>query len=72
MAPDETNDMANLAATLASANADERAAAAEKLAQAGPAAQAAVVPLVQACGDADERVREWSVAALLIQERTEE
>jgi len=64
MAPNNTDDTARLAAKLASADADERAEAAEKLAQAGTEAAAAAIPLVRACGDADERVREWSVAAL--------
>ena len=64
MAPNNTDDTAGLAAKLASADADERAEAAEKLAQAGTEAAAAAIPLVRACGDADERVREWSVAAL--------
>jgi hypothetical protein len=41
-----------------------RAAAAEKLAHAAEGAQAAAVPLVQACGDACEEVTEWVTAAL--------
>jgi hypothetical protein len=59
-----TDDVASLAARLESTNADERAAAAEKLCQTGESAATAAIPLVRACGDADERVREWAVAAL--------
>jgi len=57
-------DVVTLSGRLASATADERAAAAERLSQAGEEAAAAAVPLVRACGDADERVREAAVAAL--------
>ena len=42
----------------------DRAAAAEKLAQAAEGAQAAAVPLAQACGDGCEEVTEWVTAAL--------
>src|SRR5690606_25495364 len=42
----------------------QRAAAAERLAQAAEDAKSAAVPLVRAAGDADESVREWAVAAL--------
>lgn len=64
MDSDPTDDVASLAAKLQSTNADDRAAAAEKLCQMGESAATTVIPLVQACGDADERVREWAVAAL--------
>lgn len=57
-------DVVDLAGRLASATADDRLAAAERLAQAGEEAAAAAVPLVRGCGDADERVREAAVAAL--------
>lgn len=49
---------------LASDDALQRAAAAERLAQAAEDAKSAAVPLVRAAGDADESVREWAVAAL--------
>lgn len=58
------DDIGTLTAKLRSADADERAAAAEQLCHAGGAAAAAALDLVQACGDADDRVREWAVAAL--------
>lgn len=57
-------DLATLVQRLASASADERADAAEALCRAGEAAALAAVDLVRACGDADERVREWATAAL--------
>jgi len=43
---------------------EQRRRAAESLAHLGPDALPAVLHLVQACGDADEQVREWSAAAL--------
>ncbi|NDC53024.1 MAG: hypothetical protein EBZ74_01740 [Planctomycetia bacterium] len=49
---------------LTAADAATRADAAERLCRAGREAVAAAVPLVKACGDADEQVREWTVAAL--------
>lgn len=58
------DDPERLGALLGSADADARAEAAERLAQAAEAAAPATLPLVRACGDADERVREWAVAAL--------
>lgn len=57
-------DVKALAAQLTSSDAEQRVAAAERLAQAGTAAAAAAVPLVRACSDGDDRVREWTVAAL--------
>jgi HEAT repeat protein len=57
-------DPAPLVADLVAGDADRRAEAAEALCRAGAAASAAVVPLVRACGDEDDRVREWAVAAL--------
>ncbi|MFM7183878.1 MAG: HEAT repeat domain-containing protein [Planctomycetota bacterium] len=49
---------------LADPDPARRAAAAERLCQAGERARSASVDLVRACGDADESVREWAVAAL--------
>jgi HEAT repeat protein len=57
-------DVAGLSRQLASNDPEHRAAAAELLSRAGEDAAAAAVPLVTACGDADERVREFAVAAL--------
>lgn len=57
-------DMTDLIANLASAAADTRAAAAESLGQMATDAAPAAVALVEACRDADDRVREWVVAAL--------
>ena len=59
-----SRDLVALSKQLASTNAEQRAAAAEQLSQAGEDAAAAAVPLVAACGDADDRVREFAVAAL--------
>ena len=57
-------DVVTLGKQLVSGTAAERADAAERLSRAGEEAAAAAVPLVQACGDGDERIREWAVAAL--------
>ncbi|MEI6036796.1 MAG: HEAT repeat domain-containing protein [Planctomycetota bacterium] len=66
-------DVAKLIEKLASNDACQRAEAAEMLChacQACPngetpsAASLATLPLVRACGDCDERVREWAIAAL--------
>ena len=57
-------DVAGLSKQLASSDPEQRAAAAELLSQAGEEAALAAVPLVTACGDADDRVREFAVAAL--------
>jgi HEAT repeat protein len=64
MTTGQTDDLEKLVAALASPLADDRAAAAEKLCHAGDAAASAAPALVRGCGDADERVREWAVAAL--------
>lgn len=64
MSPPTNSDTQALAEQLSSSDAEQRAAAAERLAQAGPSAAAAATLLVRACGDGDERVREWVVAAL--------
>ncbi len=57
-------DIATLAARLADPDPATRLAAAEQLARSGEEAAAAAVPLVKACGDADDEVREQAVAAL--------
>ena len=57
-------DVGELSRQLGSTDAEQRATAAELLSRAGEEAAPAAVPLVTACGDADERVREWAVAAL--------
>jgi HEAT repeat protein len=57
-------DIDTLVTRLAAADADARADAAERLCRAGDDARVAAVPLVRACGDADDRVRDWAVAAL--------
>ncbi len=49
---------------LSDADVGRRAAAAELLCRAGESAAAAAVPLVHACADADDQVREWAAAAL--------
>ena len=57
-------DVAALSKQLVSTDPQQRAAAAELLSRAGEDAAVAAVQLVTACGDADERVREFAVAAL--------
>ena len=64
MSQSESSSPAALITQLASTNPDERAEAAELLCRAGTEAVAATLPLVEACGDDDSRVREWAVAAL--------
>lgn len=54
----------SLIESLAAADPARRLEAAERLCRAGQAAAPATVPLVRACGDEDDQVREWSVAAL--------
>jgi HEAT repeat protein len=54
----------DLATRLTAAEAAARLDAAERLARAGDAAAAVALPLVTACGDADEGVRDQAVAAL--------
>jgi HEAT repeat protein len=58
------DDVSTLTDRLNSGDLVERQDAAERLSQLGEEASAAAVPLVRACGDADESVREWSAAAL--------
>ena len=62
--PDTDPSIGPLVARLTADAATTRADAAERLCRAGPDAVAAAVPLVRACGDADDQVREWAVAAL--------
>jgi HEAT repeat protein len=57
-------DITTLAARLTDSDPAARLAAAEQLAQAGEGAAPAAVPLVKACGDADDQIREQAVAAL--------
>ncbi len=59
-----STDIQTLVTTLASGDAGQRAEAAELLCRAGAAAGAAAVPLIRACADDDDQVREWAVAAL--------
>jgi HEAT repeat protein len=58
------HDLADLIANLAATDANTRAAAAESLGQMATDAAPAAVALVEVCRDADDRVREWAVAAL--------
>ncbi|MFM1904749.1 MAG: hypothetical protein RLZZ440_2649 [Planctomycetota bacterium] len=64
MAESADPQILDLAARLTAADAAARLDAAERLARAGAAAAAATLPLVLACGDADEGVRDQAVAAL--------
>jgi len=57
-------DIPAVAARLTDPDPAARLAAAEQLARAGEEAAQGAVPLVKACGDADEQVREQAVAAL--------
>jgi len=62
-----SDDVSNAIALLrTSASAAERANAAQRLATLGdaPEAAAAAVPLVEACADADDQVRQWVDGAL--------
>jgi len=58
------SDVDGLIARLADPDPLVRRAAAGELARSGEAAAIAAVPLVKACGDADDEVREQAVAAL--------
>lgn len=64
MAEPDTTDIRGCVEQLSAGDADRRAEAAERLCRAGAAANVAAVPLVRACADDDERVRDWAVAAL--------
>jgi HEAT repeat protein len=57
-------DITTLAARLTEPDPAVRLDAAEQLAQSGEASAPAAVPLVKACADADDEVREQVVAAL--------
>lgn len=57
-------DIENALHQLRTGDSASQAEAAEVLAGLGEGAQAAIPALVQYCGDADERVRNWCVAAL--------
>ena len=59
-----TTDIPQLSAALGGPNRAERAKAAEQLSRLGPDARAAAVPLVRACADPTEEVRERATAAL--------
>lgn len=58
------DDLSMMITQLASADVEARVAAAERFARMGADAAPATVPLVEACRDGDDRVREWAVAAL--------
>lgn len=64
MSDEEGFDCRRESEALGSADAAQRVAAAQRLAQAGEAAACAAVALVRGCGDAEAEVREWAVAAL--------
>lgn len=57
-------DISELVAGLEHSDPAERGKAAEELSRLGAGARGAAVPLVRACGDGSEQVREWAVAAL--------
>ncbi|WP_166831995.1 HEAT repeat domain-containing protein [Thalassoroseus pseudoceratinae] len=58
------SDVSQWIQALSSDDVTTRRSAAKQLAQNGPDAQAAAVPLVRCAGDDDEQVREWAVGAL--------
>ncbi len=58
------DDLSTLINGLLDPSAARRLDAAARLARLGPAAQAAVVPLVRAAGDPREDIRQWATAAL--------
>jgi HEAT repeat protein len=59
-----SHDVQALIASLTSTDVAERRESAELLARLGPDATTAAISLVKACGDDDEQVRNWAVAAL--------
>ncbi|MCA9145892.1 MAG: HEAT repeat domain-containing protein [Planctomycetaceae bacterium] len=59
-----SQDLQALGKSLDSKDVTIRREAAETLARVGPEAVGVALPLVQACGDEDEEVRNWAVAAL--------
>lgn len=58
------SDIQAIASRLTNSDPAVRLGAAERLARAGVDAAVAAVPLVKACGDNNEQVRDWCVAAL--------
>jgi HEAT repeat protein len=62
--PDSTPSIPALIEHLSAPDAEARASAAEALCRAGESAASAATALVAACGDEDDRVREWAAAAL--------
>lgn len=64
MSDSSSPDIGTLVGQLAAGDATLRAEAAERLCRAGSDAAVAAVPLVRACGDDDDQVREWAVAGL--------
>jgi HEAT repeat protein len=62
--PMSNDDVSELMVDLAAQEPFQRARAAEYLARLGPEARDAAVPLVRACGDPSEDVRQWAGAAL--------
>jgi HEAT repeat protein len=59
-----SDDVSELMVDLAAQEPFQRARAAEYLARLGAEARDAAVPLVRACGDQSEDVRQWAAAAL--------
>ena len=59
-----SDSIADLVQSLSAADSSERLAAAEALTRRGSEAVAAACALVRACGDEDDQVRDWAVAAL--------
>jgi HEAT repeat protein len=57
-------DVSHLIAELRAASAATRSQAAEQLSHLGTGASEAAVPLVQACADGEDEVRQWAAAAL--------
>lgn len=62
--PESNPSIASLVERMTGQDADARADAAEALCRAGEDASPVATALVAACGDDDDRVREWAAAAL--------
>jgi HEAT repeat protein len=58
------DDVSTLIADLSDADLHRRLEAVQTLARLGQGARPAAVPLVRACGDAEEQVRQWAASAL--------
>ncbi len=58
------DDLQKTIDTLTTGSAEQRLAAAERLAQFGPEARPAALVLVDACADPEEQVRHWAASAL--------